>query len=243
MTKPAPRVVLFLGTANHDRSRVAEVLFNAAARKIGLAWTAVSRGLTVEADRKKGPMAAASVKALQARGLRDDDYARAPVPVAEADLERAALVVALDRAEHEPLVRERFPARAGKIDYWQIAPGANALPAIEREVSNLIARLLGGRPSDDVAPSPEHTTGPAATKPATVRVGRETKGRKGKGVTTISDLPLDDDALRELATLLKGRCGTGGTVRDGRIEIQGDQRDRLTVELEKLGYRVKRVGG
>jgi len=79
--------------------------------------------------------------------------------------------------------------------------------------------------------------------PAVVRVGRETKGRRGNGVTTISDLPLDETALRELATKLKQRCGTGGTVKDGRIEIQGDQRDRLATELESLGYRVKRAGG
>ena len=54
---------------------------------------------------------------------------------------------------------------------------------------------------------------------------------------------LADDAVRELAALLKQRCGTGGTVKNGRIEIQGDQRERIGVEFEKLGYRVKRVGG
>jgi mannose-6-phosphate isomerase-like protein (cupin superfamily) len=52
-----------------------------------------------------------------------------------------------------------------------------------------------------------------------------------------------DRILRELATTLKQRCGTGGTVKDGRIEIQGDQRERIVAELEKLGYQVKRVGG
>ncbi|HEY3321310.1 MAG TPA: stress response translation initiation inhibitor YciH [Planctomycetota bacterium] len=76
-----------------------------------------------------------------------------------------------------------------------------------------------------------------------VRVGLETKGRRGKGVTTISDLPLDANRLLQLATKLKQRLGTGGTTKDGRIEIQGDQRDRIIVELESLGYRVKRVGG
>ena len=57
------------------------------------------------------------------------------------------------------------------------------------------------------------------------------------------DLPLDDDGVRKLAALLKQRCGTGGTVKDGRIEIQGDRRERIVAELEKLGYKVKRVGG
>jgi translation initiation factor 1 len=62
-------------------------------------------------------------------------------------------------------------------------------------------------------------------------------------VTTVFDLPLDDAAVRELAALLKQRCGTGGTVKDGRIEIQGDQRERIVAELEKMGYKIKRVGG
>lgn len=76
-----------------------------------------------------------------------------------------------------------------------------------------------------------------------VRVGRETKGRKGAGVTTISGLPLDDTALAGVCTQLKKRCGTGGTVKDGIIEIQGDHRDRIVAELTTQGYRVKRVGG
>lgn len=76
-----------------------------------------------------------------------------------------------------------------------------------------------------------------------VRVGRETKGRQGKGVTVISGVPLDQVGLLELSKDLKKRCGTGGTVKDGRIEIQGDHRDMLVGELEKRGWRVKRCGG
>jgi translation initiation factor 1 len=76
-----------------------------------------------------------------------------------------------------------------------------------------------------------------------VRVGRETKGRRGKGVTTIAGLPLDEDGLRELAAKLKNRCGSGGTVKEDRIEIQGDHRETVIAELESLGYRTKRTGG
>ncbi|MBA4187615.1 MAG: stress response translation initiation inhibitor YciH [Planctomycetaceae bacterium] len=82
-----------------------------------------------------------------------------------------------------------------------------------------------------------------AKKIHTVKVGRETAGRKGKGVTVVSDLPLGEEALKELATKLKNSCGSGGTAKDGRIEIQGDHRDKLVTELEKLGYKVKRSGG
>jgi translation initiation factor 1 len=76
-----------------------------------------------------------------------------------------------------------------------------------------------------------------------VRISRETKGRKGKGVTVINGVPLAGDALEDLATRLKKRCGSGGTVHEGTIEIQGDHRDTLVAELGKLGYTVKRSGG
>ncbi len=81
------------------------------------------------------------------------------------------------------------------------------------------------------------------SKSTVVRVGRETKGRGGKGVTIISDLPLNESDLAELATKLKNKLGTGGTVKDKKIEIQGDHRDRICQELEGMGYRAKRVGG
>jgi translation initiation factor 1 len=76
-----------------------------------------------------------------------------------------------------------------------------------------------------------------------VRVGRETKGRRGKGVTVITGLPLDDAALADLAARLKRRCGSGGTVREGSIEVQGDHRDLIVAELAALGFEVKRAGG
>ena len=76
-----------------------------------------------------------------------------------------------------------------------------------------------------------------------VRVGRETKGRKGKGMTVISGVPLHPEGLKELAKRLKQKCGTGGTVRGKIIEIQGDHRDFLVAELEAQGYTVKKSGG
>ena len=61
-----------------------------------------------------------------------------------------------------------------------------------------------------------------------VKVRRETSGRRGKAVTTVADVPLDDDGLRELAGRLKKRCGVGGSVKDGVIELQGDHRDAVS---------------
>ena len=76
-----------------------------------------------------------------------------------------------------------------------------------------------------------------------VRVRRETKGRGGKTVTTVEGVPLPGNALWDLASELKRRCGTGGTLKDGVIEIQGDHRDTVVEELSRKGFPVKRAGG
>ncbi|WP_022665366.1 translation initiation factor Sui1 [Desulfospira joergensenii] len=76
-----------------------------------------------------------------------------------------------------------------------------------------------------------------------IRVERSTKGRKGKGVTLITGLPLEASSLKALAKELKQKCGTGGTVKKGVIEIQGDHRDLLTEHLKSLGYQAIRAGG
>ncbi len=89
------------------------------------------------------------------------------------------------------------------------------------------------RPRDEAPPAGD----------GVVRVRREVSGRRGKTMTTISGVPLGADALRELAADLKRRCGSGGSVKDGVIEIQGDHRDVLVAELEGRGYRVKLAGG
>ncbi|MFG0607043.1 stress response translation initiation inhibitor YciH [Vibrio mimicus] len=76
-----------------------------------------------------------------------------------------------------------------------------------------------------------------------VRIFRETKGRKGKGVTIIKGLDADDTALKLLAAEFKKKCGCGGAVKDGEIEIQGDVRDLLKTLIEAKGYKVKLAGG
>ncbi|NQY87106.1 MAG: stress response translation initiation inhibitor YciH [Colwellia sp.] len=75
------------------------------------------------------------------------------------------------------------------------------------------------------------------------KVRRETKGRKGKGVVTITGLGLDSKSLKDLAKKLKKICGTGGTVIGEVIEIQGDKREIIKQTLEKYGYKVKFIGG
>jgi translation initiation factor 1 len=76
-----------------------------------------------------------------------------------------------------------------------------------------------------------------------VKVRRETAGRRGKAVTTVSDVPLDDAGLKELAGRLKKRCGVGGSAKDGVIELQGDHRDAVAEVLQGDGYDVVLAGG
>lgn len=76
-----------------------------------------------------------------------------------------------------------------------------------------------------------------------IRLRRETAGRNGKGVTTLTGFSLPEAELQQLAKQLKQHCGTGGTVKNWVIEIQGDQRDKLKAELERRGFKVKLAGG
>ncbi len=77
----------------------------------------------------------------------------------------------------------------------------------------------------------------------TVYLHRESSGRAGKAVTLVKKLILSEEALKALAKKLKQECGTGGTVKDGVIEIQGEHREKIADVLQKLGYKVKIAGG
>jgi translation initiation factor 1 len=84
---------------------------------------------------------------------------------------------------------------------------------------------------------------PAAPSDGIVRVSRETKGRGGKAVTLIRGLQLDAATLAGLGRQLKAACGSGGTVKDGIIEVQGDHRERVIELLKAQGHAVRRAGG
>ena len=76
-----------------------------------------------------------------------------------------------------------------------------------------------------------------------IRIQREIKGRKGKTVTTVFGLPLESEQLQKLARKIKGRCGAGGSVKEGVIIIQGDHRQTILDEIKKHGYNAKLAGG
>ncbi len=253
MAKRSEKTVLFLCTGNYYRSRFSEVLFNSVAAKLGLAWKATSRALALERGvNNVGPMAKLAVKHLQQMGIDSPQaYTRMPTAVTDEELAAADVIVALKHAEHLPLLEERHPAAVSKVEFWTVEDEPHVLEEMQREVMYLTSRLLmGGSARDAKSPQlqaekPVESAAKSAQngKGLTAKVGRETKGRNGKGVTTVFDLALEEAGLVELCKALKQRCGTGGTVKEGVIEIQGDQRERICAELEKMGYKVKRAGG
>ncbi len=107
-------------------------------------------------------------------------------------------------------------------------------------------RIVYSTDNGRIRPRPED--GHASAEPAKksddiVRIMRDRKQRGGKTVTVITGVPASDDVLITLAQQLKKLCGSGGTVKDGTIEIQGDHCDKVQAKLTELGYKVKRAGG
>lgn len=108
---------------------------------------------------------------------------------------------------------------------------------------NKNSRLVYSTDKGRIKPTKTTETNQSVSSDGIIRVGRETKGRNGKGVTTISGFDMNADELKTMAKKLKQVCGTGGTAKDGKIEIQGDQRDKILSYLKEQGYNAKRAGG
>jgi translation initiation factor 1 len=100
-------------------------------------------------------------------------------------------------------------------------------PACRQPIDNCICKAAAPRPAGD----------------GIVRVSRETKGRAGKGVTLVKGMVVDDAALVALGKKIKAHCGSGGTVKEGVIEVQGDHCDKVILFLQGQGFTVKRSGG
>lgn len=113
--------------------------------------------------------------------------------------------------------------------------------------STLVYSTETGRICPDCRqPVAQCTCKATGTKPlgdGNVRVSRETKGRAGKGVTVVKGLPLAAAELNALGKQLRSACGSGGTVKEGTLEIQGDHADRVVELLKAQGFSVKRSGG
>lgn len=209
-----PKSLIFVSSSQPDDAIFASSHFEDEARKMDVFWT--SSSLIVSAEN------------------------------AGLEIPSSDLLVVLQRSDASNLLKKYAPDWTGKSEIWNIPEGDNAHTLIAKSIGNLLIKLIlqGGKraPLAPVIPQKQSPPNSAGGK-GNVRVMRESKGRKGKTVTVISGLGMDDGQLLDLAANLKQLCGTGGTVKDGKIEIQGDQCDRVLAALLEKGFKAKRAGG
>jgi len=208
------KTVLFL--SNGDESALAQTLFEAEAKRTDVGWAASSRTVALEG-------------------------------VESVDLQNTDLIILID-ADSKTL-QQPFSAWKGEVEVWKVSSASDSLQTIRQNVTNLVVRLIlkGGKraaiPSAPPVEQPRQTQVTSAAQKSAIRVMLDSKARRGKKVTVVSGLPLNETALEELAAALKQSCGSGGTVKDGQIEIQGDHRDKVMAQLQNRGYKPKRAGG
>jgi translation initiation factor 1 len=227
------KLLLFLCAESAEDGGIASSLFENEAKKMDVMWTSQSKVLSAANENIAGD------------------------PASLDDLLKADLVIVLQKAGSKSDLKSLFSAWTGKNEVWEIPDQTDVHTAISQNIGSLLVRLIlqGGKRKP--TPGQSVTNQRAANQNSAnlgkqsdgsssndaVRVSRESKGRRGKTVTIISGLTLDEAKLQELSTRLKQLCGTGGTVKGGRIEIQGDQCDRILAELHNRGFKAKRSGG
>jgi low molecular weight protein-tyrosine phosphatase len=139
--------ILFVCTGNYYRSRFTEILFNALAAKYGLPWRAISRGIATGLGvGNVGPISPLVLKELASLGIQTEASRRMPIQLRRSDLEESDLVVALDAAEHAPLIKRRFAQWADWIEYWNVPDlglmsSEEAFSQIEKNVTALVQQL------------------------------------------------------------------------------------------------------
>lgn len=144
MTSP---VLLFLCTGNYYRSRFVEALFHHYTAQVVLPWRAESRAIALElGTNNRGPISKAALAALQERGIVLVEPVRFPQQVQEEDFAVARRIIALDEAEHRPLLAQRFPQWLDRVEFWQVpdVPHLSAAAAVvrmEAQVQSLIQTL------------------------------------------------------------------------------------------------------
>jgi protein-tyrosine phosphatase len=142
-----PKIMLFLCTGNYYRSRFAELLFNHLAKQRGLDWQATSRGLALERGvNNVGSISQHTLAGLAARGIALVGEVRRPRALNESDLASAHHIVAVNRAEHLPILERKFPQCIEQVEFWHVhdcdfARPDEALAQIESSVLGLINRV------------------------------------------------------------------------------------------------------
>ncbi len=244
-----PSRIFFL--SDGKEGRIAQLLFDPEARKMEVYWIASAFCLDSNAADSSFTGNSADIslgEILKSVGVETPaDLDEAPPLVTAEELEKAKLVVFVQSnasSDCADLFAKAFPSYKGEKENWIVPTDGNWVDSLLENVKSLLVRLIlkGGKRAPVPLPP-----APAVSKPSgpqkSVRVRLESKGRAGKKVTVVFGLEMDSTELDNLATALKQTCGTGGTVKDGTIEIQGDQCERVLAELKRRGMQAKRSGG
>ncbi|MDZ4836637.1 MAG: hypothetical protein SGJ27_22900 [Candidatus Melainabacteria bacterium] len=245
-----PSRILFL--SNEIEGRLAQVLFDAEARQSEVYWSACAAFLN---DGTKSVSASSEQVAAFSAALTNIGIANSAVlsealhSVTTDDVQSANMIILIQKNNSndcDQIFGKTFPTFKGEKDVWKIPSDENPLEPLLQNIKSLLIRLIlkGGKRAP--VPLPATVDKPAAGSSKSqkaVRVRLESKGRGGKKVTVVFGLELNLEEFEKLATELKQSCGTGGTVKDNTIEIQGDQCDRILTELKRRGMQAKRSGG
>ncbi len=230
--------LIFLNSEDSELASLADSHFNTESERMELSWESIPRTVSSEAQGSSF-------------GIE-----------LEAELDAANLIVVLSKAALSSTISERCRKWNQKIECWNFNDENALVLILKQKINELLIRLIlkGGKRTgvkkeitcvqcnkvfssctcNDKKSLDKTKSG--QKKLEVIRVLLERKGRGGKTVTVASGFALEQTALEELTTELKKACGSGGTLKDGQIEIQGDHRTRLMAELDKKGYRTKRVG-
>lgn len=244
-----PSRILFV--SDQFDSRLAQLIFDTEARKMEVYWIAsagclnsdgLSKSNSTDLDGFSESLVKLGVENLD--GLRES-----PPSVTIEDLQKAKLTVLIQKsgcADLEQAFATLFPSVKNEMEVWKVSLN-DEVDQLLQDVKSLLIRLIlkGGKRAP--VPAPVMSSKPDSKLPVragnAVRVRLESKGRGGKKVTVVYGLEIERSELETLATALKQTCGTGGTVKDETIEIQGDQCERVLTELKRRGIQAKRSGG
>jgi translation initiation factor 1 len=238
---PAPKSLLFLSKNENDFEQ-ARNRFNTEAQKMEVFW--IAKGTSINAD------PATILADLQGADLTILlKYASdTPMALSKPNKETETWIIPAP-SDLESILEQNIKTLLIRL----ILKGGKRQPVNTTGPSGVSSRGPSGGQSGGPAgrtsagqaghASAPRTGSPNANTQSAARVYLDSKGRGGKKVSVVSGLVMDETALSDLTTKLKKVCGTGGTLKDGCIEIQGDHRDQIMSELQRLGYKPKRSGG
>lgn len=254
------KLLLFLSQDNCKDGCVAQRAFEDEAKKMDLIWTSQARCLT--SSETANSSESGSPSDIVCAVLTQSDLQRSDLVILLQKDSAPSAGNSGSASSIEFSLKSKFPGWSGKFETWEFSGGGIEETSVRQHIGKLLVRLIlqGGKrqssSGQSVSSNPNlHISGGAGsaskesnsvdakTSKDAVRVSRESKGRGGKTVTVVSGLSLDDAKLQDLAKRLKQVCGTGGTIKEGKIEIQGDQCDRVMAELQNKGFKPKRSGG